>query len=99
MLLAYSQLHNDSVSWGSTCRKNLKKINSRQKHVLRIIFNKGKFEHTGEFFKSNKILNVYKLKTFNTTVFMHKIHRKSAPSTFLPKFRNHLIRIQRNSHI
>ena len=89
--LYYSYIHSyinyGSVSWGSTCRTNLKKINSQQKHALRIIFNKSKFEHTSELFKSSKILNVYKLNIFNTAVFMHKIQGKSAPSIFLPKFR------------
>ena len=45
---------------GRTDRTNLKKINSQQKHALRIIFNKSKFEHTSELLKSSKILNVYK---------------------------------------
>ena len=29
---------------------------------MRIICNKGKFEHTKQLFQSNKILNAYKLK-------------------------------------
>ena len=89
--LCYSYIHSyinyGSVSWGSTCRTNLKKINSQQKHALRIIFNKSKFEHTSELFKSSKILNVCKLNIFNTAVFMHRIQGKSALSIFLPKFR------------
>ena len=88
--LYYSYIHSyincGSVSWGSTCRTNLKTINSQQKHALRIIFNKSKFEHTSELFKSSKILKVYKLKIFNNTVFMHKIQGKSAPSMFFSKF-------------
>ena len=60
---------------------------SQQKNALRIIFNKRKFEHTSELFKSSKILNVYKLNIFNTAVFMLKIQGTSAPSIFLPKFR------------
>ena len=83
----HSYINCGSVSWGSTCRTNLKKINSQQKNALRIIFNKRKFEHTSELFKSSKILNVYKLNIFNTAVFMHKIQGTSAPSIFLPKFR------------
>ena len=80
-------LSENRVSWASTCRTNLKKINSQQKHVLRIIFNKSQFEHTSELFKSSKILNVYKLNIFNTAVFIHKIQGKSTISIFLPKFR------------
>ena len=72
---------------GASVEQTWKKINSEQKHAPRIIFNKSKFEHTSELFKSSKILNVYKLNIFNTAVFMHKIQGKSAPSIFLPKFR------------
>ena len=89
--LYYSYIHSyinyGSVSWGSTCRTNLKRINSQQKHALHTIFNKRKFKHTSEFFKSSKNLNVYKVNIFNTAVFMHKIQGKSAPSIFLSKFR------------
>ena len=57
--LYYSYIHSyinyGSVSWGSTCRTNLKKINIQQKHALRIIFNESKFEHTSELLKSSKI--------------------------------------------
>ena len=52
----HSHINNGSFFWRSTCRTNLKKMNSQQKHVLRIIFNKSKFERTGELFKSSKIL-------------------------------------------
>ena len=76
-----------SASWGSTCKTNLKKVNSQQKHAVRIIFNESKFEHTSELFKSSKNLNVYKPSIFNTAVFMHKFQGKFAPSIFLPKFR------------
>ena len=39
-----------NIAWGSTCRTNLKKINSQRKHAIRIIFNKNKFAHTREIF-------------------------------------------------
>ena len=47
-------------------QNKLERINSQQKHALRIIFNKSKFEHISELFKSSKILNIYKLNIFNT---------------------------------
>ena len=101
--LYYSCIHSyinyGSISWGSTCRTNLKKINSQQKHALRIIFNKSKFEHTSELFKSSKILNVYKLNNFNTAVFMHKIQGNPHQTYFFRNSGNPLIRIQRDSHI
>ena len=82
----HSCINYDSVSWGSTCRANLKKINSQQKHVLRIIFNKDEFKNAINFFESSKVLNAYKLNIFNIAVFMHKIQGKSPPSLSHPKF-------------
>ena len=64
----------------------LRKTNSQQKHVLGLIYNKGIFYHSKEFFDSCEILNVYKLNLLNTTVFMHKIKNRTAPSSFLEKF-------------
>ena len=79
-----------AVSLGAApAEQTWKKINSQQKHALHIIFNKSKFEHTSELFKSSKILHVYKLNIFNTAPFMHKIQGKLAASIFLPKFRKH----------
>ena len=85
-LYIHSYINYGSVSWGSTCRANLKKINNQQKHVLRIILNKSKFDQTSELIKSSKLLNVDKLNIFNTAVFMRKIQGKSALSIFLLKF-------------
>ena len=50
-----------NLSWGSTNRTNLKKLLSQQKHAVRIINNRTRFDHTNELFKSQKILNIYKL--------------------------------------
>ena len=34
---------------------------NKQKHAIDIIKNEGRFEHTTEFFKSQKILNIFTL--------------------------------------
>ena len=47
--------------------------------------NKNRFYHSKELFESCEILNVYKLNFLNTTVFMHKIKNRTAPSSFLEK--------------
>ena len=75
-----------NIAWGSTCRTNLKKINSQQKHAIRIIFNKNKFAHTREIFKEQKILNIYQLNILSNIIFMHRVENKTAPSIFLTKF-------------
>ena len=62
---------------------NLKKLSSQQKHAMRIICTKGKFEHTKQLFQSNKIFNVYKLNILNITTFLYKVNKKTAPNIFL----------------
>ena len=107
LLLVYSQLHK---LWqrllGEHLQNKLEKQKNKtnqQKQVLRIIFNKCKFEHTSKLFKYSKILNVYKLNIFNIAVFMHKIQKKSAPNIFLLKFRksshSYPVRIQHDPYI
>ena len=44
------------------------------------------YSRPGLQFESCEILNVYKLNFLNTTVFMHKIKNRTAPSSFLEKF-------------
>ena len=75
-----------NISWGSTCRTNLYKNNSQQKHAIRIIFNKNKFTDTREIFKEQKILNTYQLNILSNIIFMHRVENKTAPSIFLTKF-------------
>ena len=76
-----------NIAWGSTCRTNLKKTNSHQKHAIRIIFDKNKFAHRREIFKEQKILNTYQLNILSNIIFMHRVENETAPSIFLTKFR------------
>ena len=59
LALYYSYMQNYinyvNVVGSSTCRTTLKKINSQQKHSLRIFFNKKKFAHEKEIFKEQNI--------------------------------------------
>ena len=50
---------------------------------MRIICNKGKFEHTKQLFQSKKILNAYKLNILYFATFMYKVMQKTAPNIFL----------------
>ena len=65
---------------------NLKKVNSQQKHSVRIIYNKMKYESVRELLISLKILNVYQINILNNASFMHRINTKTAPTVFLSKF-------------
>ena len=75
-----------NLSWGSTNRTNLKKLLSQQKHAVRIINNRTHFDHTNELFKSQKILNIYKLNILSVAIFMYQIRNKTAPLTFSGSF-------------
>ena len=66
---------------------NLKKIKNQQKHAIRIIYNKQKYETVLELLRSIKILNLHQINILNNTVLMYQISTKTAPSVFLSKFK------------
>ena len=88
----HSYLNYANLAWGSTYLTNLKKLRSQQKHAIRIVHNKTKFEHTKELFKSASVLNLYKLNILSIAVFMHRVHTKASPPVFTGSF-------QRISHL
>ena len=47
-----------------------KKLLSQQKHAVQIINNTTRFDHTNDLFKSQKILNIYKLNILSVAVFV-----------------------------
>ena len=63
--LYYSCIHTyfnyGNLVWASTAHTNLRKINSQQKHAIRIIHNENKLPHARSLMKSSNILNVYPL--------------------------------------
>ena len=95
LALYYSYIHTylnyANLAWGSGNRTTLKKLCSQQKHAVRIIHNKTKFESTKDLFKTDNILNIFKMNILKTVLFMHKINSEAAP----PAFRN---RFQKVSH-
>ena len=62
LILYYSYIHTylnyENLTWASTNRTNLKKLLSQQKHAIRTVNNKTRFEHTKQVFNSQKILNI-----------------------------------------
>ena len=95
LALCYSYVHNrincENIAWNSTHFTNLKQLHSKQKHAMRIVHNKAKFEHKRYLFRKNKILDVYQLNILNNLMFMNKISTKTALAVFHPRF-------QRPSH-
>ena len=70
---------------GKYDKNKLKENPQSAKHVIRIIFCKGKFSHTKELLVQNKVFNVYQLNTLNNLIFMHKVRTETASAVFLPK--------------
>ena len=73
----------------STNRTYLKKLQSQQKHAIRVIFHKNKFAHTREHFKENNILNIFQLNIFSNLLFLHRVKSGKAANVFLCKFLRH----------
>ena len=67
----HSYINYANLVWGSTHRTYLRKLNSQQKHALRLIHNKNRFYHTKELFESCETLNEYKLNLLNIVVFLY----------------------------
>ena len=65
----HTYINYGNIAWGRTNKTNLKKINSQQKHVIRIIHCKDRFTHARELFWESKILNIFQLHILNNLVF------------------------------
>ena len=75
-----------NIAWISTHKTKLEKIQSKQKHALRIIFNQSKTSPSESLFLSLNVLNVYQTNIFQFVQFMHKIKNKNVPHIFLKLF-------------
>ena len=77
LALYYSYIHSylnyANLAWDSTYLTNLKKLRSQQKHAIRIVHNKRKFEHTKELFKSASVLNLYKLNILSIELLLFSL--------------------------
>ena len=72
--------------WASTHKTKLKKVQSKQKHALRIIFNQSKTSPSEPLFLNLNVLNVYQINIFQSVQFIHKIKSKNVPHIFLKLF-------------
>ena len=73
-------------SWGHTCKTHLDCLLKLQKRILRIIMSLSYRHHTSPIFKNLKILNVYEITSFYTTVFIFKFKKGLLPSIFCDFF-------------
>ena len=62
-------------NYASTHKTKLKKVQSKQKRALRIIFNQSKILPSGPFFLILNVLNVFQINIIQSVQFMHKIKK------------------------
>ena len=72
-------LLDETLSW----KKHLKYTENKiAKSTGLMVYNKDRYYHTKETFRSCNALNVYKLNLLNTSIFMHKIKTGTGPAAF-----------------
>ena len=82
----HSYLNYCNIIWGSTFKSNLKKLFSKQKHALRIMFGVKKFSPVTYRFKEIGALNIYQLNIYQTIAFMQSVKTKTCPVLFRSQF-------------
>ena len=82
----HAYLNYANIAWASTHKTKLKKVESKQKHALRIIFNQSKTSPSDPLFLSLNVLNVYQINIFHSVQFMHKIKNENVSHIFLKLF-------------
>ena len=90
---AHSYLNYGNIAWGSTTRKKLKKIASKQRPTIRVIY---AAEYTSENMEEMKALDIYKLNIYQVLTFMFKIKQDAAPAAFETINEKYLIVIQQD---
>ena len=82
----FSFIHNyvnySNIAWASTTRTNFDKILKKQKHAVRIIYNKDKFTHSKPLMRDINALNVYQINIFQVLKFMYKAKHDLNPRVF-----------------
>ena len=71
--------HKNSISYAT----KLKRIYLKQKHAVRIVFNKDKLTHSKPLFENLNALNVYQINIYQYLNFVHKFINNQIPSTFI----------------
>ena len=82
----HAYLNYGNITWARTHKTKLRKVQSKQKHALRIIFNQSKTSPSEPLFLSLNVLNVHQINIFQSVQFMHKIKNKNVPHIFLKLF-------------
>ena len=81
----YAYLNYANIALASTHKTKLKKVQSKQKHALRIIFNQSKTSPS-EALSQLKCTKFYQISVFQSVQFMYKIKNKNNTHIFLNFF-------------
>ena len=68
-----SCLNYANIAWASAYATKLKRVYLKQKHAVRIVFNKDKLTHSKPLFENLNALNVYQINIYQDLNFMHKV--------------------------
>ena len=100
LLTLYNTFVNTHMSyciavWGCTARVYLDKLLKLQKRALRLVFNVHYREHTSQLFLQAKVLNVYKMYSYNVCIFMYRVFKHITLSSIANLFqiRQHMLDI------
>ena len=80
----HAYLNYANIAWARTHKTKLKKAQSKQKHVLRIIFNQSKTLPSEPIFLNLNVLNIYQINIFQSVQNLC-IKLKKKCSAYLPK--------------
>ena len=75
-----------NIALAGTHKTKLKKVQSKQKHAIRIMFNQSKTSPSEPLFVRLNVLNVYQINIFQSVQFIHKKKNKNVPHIFLKLF-------------
>ena len=67
----HSYLNYANIAWVSTYATKLKRVYLKQKHAVRIVFNKDRLTHSKPLFKNLNALNVHQINIYQHLNFMH----------------------------
>ena len=79
----HSYLNYGNIAWGSTTKTKLKKLASKWRQTIRVIYPAG---YTREKMEEMKVLNIYKLNIYQVLTFMFKTKRDNVHAAFWNDF-------------
>jgi hypothetical protein len=81
--LVYPYLTYGNLIWGNAYKSHIQKRVNIQKKIIRLMTFKSYFDHTEPIFNDLKILNLYKLNEYLTSLFMFRyFHLQNLPKIF-----------------